>query len=127
MLSPQSEGLFHKVIVQSGGGRSDSTETVVYLNKKGTRGNLSAEDTGVQFAKIVGINTNDNEALAKLRALPAEKVLSGLNMMNANTPTYSGPMIDSSIVLTTDEVGFAQGKKKKFPYLLGALILNGGF
>jgi len=33
-------------------------------------------------------------------------------MMNANTPTYSGPMIDSSIVLTTDEVGFAQGQQK---------------
>jgi len=73
MLSPQSEGLFHKVIVQSGGGRSDSTKTVVYLNKKGTRGNLSAEDAGVQFAKSVGINTNDKEALAKLRALPAER------------------------------------------------------
>lgn len=127
MLSPQSEGLFHKVIVQSGGGRSDSTETVVYLNKKGTRGNLSAEDAGVQFAKSVGINTNDKEALAKLRALPAEKVLSELNMMNANTPTYSGPMIDSSIVLTTDEVGYAQGQQKKIPLFIGSTDFEWGF
>ena len=127
MLSPQSKGLFHKAIVQSGGGRSDSTETVVYLNKKGTKGNPSAEDAGIQFARSVGINTNDIKALAKLRALPAEKVLSGLNMMNANTPTYSGPMIDSSIVLTSDEEGFAQALQTKVPLFIGSTDFEWGF
>ena len=36
-------------------------------------------------------------------------------------------MIDSSIVLTTDEVGFAQGQQKKIPLFIGSTDFEWGF
>ncbi len=49
----------------------------------------SGEAVGVAFAEKAGIKGEDAAALAALRALPAERVVDGLNMASMMTPTYS--------------------------------------
>lgn len=127
MLSPQAKGLFHKAIVQSGGGRSESIGSVVYLDKEGQGGKPSAEQAGVAFASSVGIERGGQQALVELRALPPEKVLSGLNMASMNVPTYSGPMIDGKVVVEDDESGFKAGHQMKIPYFIGSNDFEWGF
>ncbi|MDP5029219.1 carboxylesterase/lipase family protein [Paraglaciecola sp.] len=127
MLSPQAKGLFHKAIVQSGGGRSESIGSVVYLDKEGKGAKPSAEQIGVAFATSVGIDSEGQQAMAELRALPVEKVLSGLNMASMNVPTYSGPMIDGKVVLEDDESGFTAGHQMKIPYFVGSNDFEWGF
>ena len=72
---------------------------------RGPNGPPSAEAVGVEFAKANGITGDDAAALAALRALPAEKVIAGLNMATMMTPTYAGPMIDGTIVVESVEDG----------------------
>ncbi|KXI26742.1 carboxylesterase/lipase family protein [Paraglaciecola hydrolytica] len=127
MLSPKAKGLFHKAIVQSGGGRSESNGSVVYLDKEGKGAKPSAEQIGVAFATSVGIDSEGQQAMAELRALPVEKVLSGLNMASTNVPTYSGPMIDGKVVIEDDESGFTAGHQMKIPYFVGSNDFEWGF
>ncbi|WOI36356.1 carboxylesterase family protein [Alteromonas sp. CI.11.F.A3] len=127
MLSPQAKGLFHKAIMQSGGGRSNSIGSVVYLDKPNKEGKPSAEQVGVTFAKSVGIESEGQSALAELRALPAEKVLSDLNMATMNSPTYSGPIIDGKVVVEDDETGFKAGHQVAIPIFIGSNDFEWGF
>ncbi|MBS0364107.1 MAG: carboxylesterase family protein, partial [Proteobacteria bacterium] len=71
VASPLAKGLFQRAIVESGGGRS--TEGPAPPLK-------AAEATGVAFGKSVGVEGTDAAALAKLRALPADKVTGNLTM-----------------------------------------------
>ena len=75
MTSPAASGLFQKAIVQSGGGRPN-----LLRGRPLAGGPDSAEAIGVAFAKQAGIEGTDAQALQKLRALPADALLNGLNM-----------------------------------------------
>ena len=118
MLAPQARGLFHKAIVSSGGGRAQWPQ----LHGDGTP--LSAEALGVAFAAKAGVKDGGADAL---RALPASKVLGGINMLDQEKATYSGPMIDGSIVTTDVASGFAAGKQAPVPYIIGANSNELGF
>ena len=78
LASPQARGLFHKAIAESGGSR-DSVLTARPMSKDGVDPNypVSAETIGSQFARSMGIEGTDQDALAKLRSLSAEQVLRG--------------------------------------------------
>src|SRR6202020_1071433 len=94
--SPAASGLFQKAIVQSGGGRPN-----LLRGRPLTGGADSAEAIGVAFAKQAGIEGTDAQALQKLRALPADALLNGLNMatMGAAGATYvGGPVLDGQIM-----------------------------
>jgi para-nitrobenzyl esterase len=124
MTSPLSQGLFQKAIVESGGGRTGMTPRRLHESAP----NLpSGEEVGIAFAKKNGIEGTDAAALAKLRALPAERVIDGLNMMGMGNPTYGGPMIDGKIVTGTPEEIFATGKWAKVPVMIGANSSDIGF
>src|SRR5262249_41729942 len=95
LTSPEAKGLFHKAIVESGGGRSGILPMRHIGEDSG--GQKSAESIGLAFAKSAGIEGEDRAALAALRKLPAAKLVNGLNMatMQAQGATYAGgPRID---------------------------------
>jgi para-nitrobenzyl esterase len=101
MTTTLTDGLFQRAIIESGAGRNGLSR--VYIHDKSPGGRPSAESIGVAFAKANGIEGDDPDALVKLRALPADAVVSGLNlatMMQADV-TYSGSMIDG-IILRAD-------------------------
>lgn len=77
-----ANGLYQRVIIDSGGGRNPAPPS---LSGSMPMGRPSAEETGLLFAKSVGIDGTDNEALAKLRALPAETIRGNLGMATMGT------------------------------------------
>jgi para-nitrobenzyl esterase len=126
LTSPLAKGLFHKAIIESGGGR-DGLFPARLLKTAAPGGNPSAEEVGVQFAKANGITGDDAAALAALRALPADKVVAGLNMSTMMTPTYAGPMIDGTIVVESPETALRAGRFAKVPLIAGANSADIGF
>lgn len=126
MTSPMAKGLFHKAIVESGGGRTLLLGPR-YLDKPGPQGQPSAEAVGVAFGKSVGIPGEDAAALAALRKLPADQVVAGLNMASMNTPTYAGPMVDGKVVVESPAEAYAAGRGAKVPFMAGANSADIGF
>ena len=126
LTSPLAKGLFHKAIIESGGGR-DGLFPTRYLDKAGANGHPSAENVGVDFAKANGMAGDDDTALAALRALPAEKVIAGLNMATMMTPSYAGPMVDGTIVVLPTGAALKAGRFAKVPVIAGANSADIGF
>lgn len=105
MVSSAAKGLFAKAIAASGGGR-DTWPTVA-----------AAETKGVAFATREGVKGDD---LAALRALPAEKVQGGINLLKSDEEHYSGPMTDGQIVTGDVDTLLAAGKAKDIRYIVGS-------
>jgi para-nitrobenzyl esterase len=126
MTSPTTTGLFQRAVVESGGGRNLLGGTGLHESKDGRP---SAEEIGVAFAKKNGIPGDDAEALKKLRALPSETVVGGLNMasMGEAQGTYPGPMIDGRIVTDKVETLYKEGKFQHVPMIVGANSMDIGF
>jgi para-nitrobenzyl esterase len=126
MTSPLTSGLFQRAMAQSGGGREIINATGL---GDGLNGRPSAEQIGVAFAVSKGIDFSDASALQKLRALPAESLVDGLNMMTtqAQASTFAGPMIDGRIVVERFDEIYSQGKNHKVPMLAGANNMDIGF
>ncbi|MET0322985.1 MAG: carboxylesterase family protein [Duganella sp.] len=119
MTSGLSQGLFAKAIVQSGGGRG----ALLPMRELHTDqpGLPSAESVGTAFAQAAGIDGDDAAALARLRALPAEKVVDGLNMGTMFNPTYvTGPIRDGKIVTDVPDAVIARGQQRQVPVMVGA-------
>jgi len=121
MVTPLARGLFHKAIVESGGGRAGGIMTPRSLKE--------AEAVGVAFAKAAGIEGEDASALAALRRLPAADLVRGLNMasMGQQRDTWSGPMVDGTIVAEEPETAFRAGRQARVPYMVGANGREFGF
>lgn len=117
MSSPLAQGLFHKAIIQSGGGRRLLPMPLIH---ESTPHQPSAEAAGVAFAEKAGIRGEDVAALAALRELPDKRLLEGVTMDTPSTPTYSGPMIDGQIVIATSERVMLAGRAMKIPVMAGA-------
>lgn len=126
MASPLAQGLFQKAVIESGGGR-DSALGERPLKEAGAGGQASGEAVGVAFAKKMGIAGTDAAALAALRALPAEKIVSGLNMATMFDPTYGGPLLDGKLIAEPTEVAFRRGHQAKIPIMIGANSMDIGF
>ena len=126
MTSPLAKGLFHKAIIQSGGGRT-SIGGGRYLQKTNISGLPSAEEIGMRFAAKNHITGTDAKALDALRALPAATVTDGLNMMDMGNPTYSGPLIDGKLVTAEPQDIYRAGAGMNIPLLVGATDMDIGF
>lgn len=113
MGSPAARGLFHKAIVESGGGRDKLPRMTV-----DTADALAAVKAGAAFATRAGLpRDGGGEAL---RALPARTVLGDLNLLNnRDNATYSGPMVDGRIILDDPAEMFARGETAALPLLIG--------
>jgi len=114
VVSPLARGLFHKAIVESGGGRAGGLMAPRTMSE--------AEAAGVAFAKLAGVTGDDATALAALRKLPPADLVRGLNLMTMGQQrdTYAGPMVDGRIVSEEPETAFRAGRQAKVPYLIGA-------
>lgn len=111
LTSPMAEGFFAKAVVMSGGD-----------GKTQNPGLPAVEQIGVNFATAKGIAAGDAQALDKLRALPAEQVVDGMNLASRapqNPPTYFGPFADGKLVPESG-AAFASGKFHKVPVMIGA-------
>jgi para-nitrobenzyl esterase len=126
MTSPAAVGLFQKAIVQSGGGRAS-----LLRGRPLVGGPDSAEAIGVAFAQQAGIAGTDAQALQRLRALPAESVVNGLNLASMGAPaaaTYvGGPVLDGRIMAAEPARLYAEGKAARVPLMVGANSLDIGF
>lgn len=125
MTTPLARGLFHKAIVESGGGRTNIGP--MRRVHESTPNLPSGEAVGVAFAEKAGIKGEDAAALAALRALPAERVCDRLNMASMGNPTYAGPMIDGKIVAESSEQALLAGHAMKIPVIAGANSSDIGF
>ena len=126
MTSPAAKGLFRKAIVESGGGRAVAVGR--YLRTQASGEPPSAEAVGLAFAKSVGIEGEDAASLAALRQLPAEKIVSGLNLATMFGPTtFAGPVVDGKIVVDEPETLYRAGKAAHVPLIVGANNFDIGF
>jgi len=112
LVCPAAQELFHKAIVESGGGRDDWA-----LISQQRRGRPSAVASAKAFAEGAGVKTDD---VAALRAIPAGEVLGWLSMINQQPETYSGAIVDGRLVPTDVIQAFARGRQAKVPYLIGS-------
>jgi len=110
MAIDQARGLFHKAIAQSGGGRDPWPRLGQATHRP------SAEAIGQCFAREAGLHEATPEAL---RGLPAEQLRGGLDLVNLEPDTYSGPMIDGALVSGSAAQAFAAGRQARVPLLTG--------
>lgn len=111
LTSPQAQGLFAKAVVLSGGD-----------GKSPDPGVAAVERIGANFAAAKGIGADDPHALDKLRALPADQVVDGMNLANRapqDPATYFGPFVDGKVAVDSG-AAFAAGRFAKVPVMIGA-------
>ena len=129
LVSPFAQGLFQQAIVMSGGGRAAMSNRPLD-GKSASDG--TAEDVGLAFARSADIEGADAQALARLRALPADRLLNGLRPENlkidgdirssdpANVGTsVGGPIIDGKIKLSVVDQAIRQGHAARIPVMIG--------
>lgn len=118
--SPMARGLFRRMIVQSGGGRAPLLGK--RLLRQDTPAGVSAEKAGVAFARSVSIEGEDQAALARLRALPAEKVNDGLSMVSlvfGGLARFTGPIEDGKLITADRDTAIA-ARQSAIPVLIGS-------
>lgn len=114
VTSPMTKGLFSRAVIMSGGNGQGM----------GPGGLAATEKIGLDFAAKNGIAADDPEALAKLRALSAEQVTDGLNMMalfapSAGPRTFASPFPDGKLVVDAADA-YRSGNFPKVPIMVGA-------
>ncbi len=122
LTSPLSRGLFQRAIMLSPGFPAPRA-------KAGPLTELpDAENMAVDYARSLGITGEGPEALAALRALPAEKLVEGTDheaeeaALAAGKPLIgvAGPMLDGKFVVEAPEIALAAGREAKVPVMIGA-------
>jgi len=111
LTSPLAQGLFARAAVLSGGDGGTSPAPLAFV-----------EQAGVNLAAKKGIAADDPQALDKLRALPADEVVDGMNLASrpsGDAPTYVGPFADGKLAIDSGRA-FAEGRFAKVPVMIGA-------
>jgi para-nitrobenzyl esterase len=101
MIVPDTKGLFHKAISQSGFGRSNPAPLA------------RSEQAGTAFFADLGITGDSEETLRSMRAVPLEKLTGGLGLSGA------GPIQDGKLLTIGTADAFAKGLEAKVPYMVG--------
>ena len=118
---PSAQGLFHKAIGHSSGGR-DGVLTGRPIDKENASPYypVSAETIGINFASMRGIEGTDAAALAKLRALPVVDIVGGGETDGqGGLRIYPGPILDGKFVVETAESAYKAGRQPKVPLVIG--------
>lgn len=119
VTSPMAKGLFHKAVVMSGGDGAGM----------GPNGLAQTEQTGLAFAKKMGVAADDPQALTKLRSLTAEQVTDGLSMMALFVPggerTFASPFADGKLAVDVG-AAYASGNFAHVPMMIGATSADMG-
>ncbi|MBC31821.1 MAG: carboxylesterase [Muricauda sp.] len=132
MTIPDAQGLFHKAISQSGGGR-DGVLTGRPIREENVDPfyGVSAETIGINFARKHDIEGTGAEALAQLRALSVEEIVDGGQETESEggSRIYSGPILDGELVVETAETAYKNNRQAKVPLIIGSnsAEVGGGF
>ena len=128
LTSPAAQGLFQQVVVLSGGGRDG------LLSKPmtgGTEGQPSADQIDEGFSTGLGIEGEDAETLAALRALPAATVQGDFNLNKLaevallGDQVYPGTqMVDGEIVTGQPGDILASADARAMPMIIGTTALD---
>ncbi len=122
LTSPLSRGLFQKAIIQSGGGR-DGVLTGRPVREDGVDPlyPVSAETSGVNFARRYGIEGTDADALARLRVLSVAEIIDGgrESAGQGGPLTYSGPILDGRLMVETPQSAYEAGRQARVPLMNG--------
>ena len=111
-----ARGLFTRAITESGGGHDVWPRLDADLPDK-----PSAERVGQAFGVKAGVAAGaDASTATALRAIPAAKVLGGVDLLNQPADTYSGPIADGRLVTGSPFEAFAAGRAAPVPFLVGA-------
>jgi para-nitrobenzyl esterase len=120
---PAAKGLFHKAIIESGGGR-DGVLTGRPIREENADPfyPVSAETIGINFARKHGINGTDAAALARLRSLSVEEIVDGGQESDGagGLPIYSGPILDGKLVVETAQSSYEAGRLPRVPIIIGS-------
>jgi len=123
LTSQVARGLFHKAIVESGGSR-DSVLSARPMSRDGVDPNypVSAETIGINLAHSMGIEGTDQAALAKLRALSTEQVVSGPTAQQGGSiQSYeTTPILDGKLITETAETAYKARRAPHVPLMLGS-------
>lgn len=120
VTSPLARGLFSKAVVMSGGAAENADGPKL----------ADVEKTYIDFAQSKGVAADDPHALEKLRAMSAEEITDGLNMLALFRPTsgqrtFSAPFVDGKIVVDQARA-FESGNFAHVPMLVGATSADSG-
>jgi para-nitrobenzyl esterase len=117
LMSPLARGLFAKAIIESGGGRDN-----IFPARPLSGSPRSAEAMGVRLARHLGVDGDGAAALAAMRALPARRLVDGLNMatLGANHTYVGGPILDPRLYPGAPARVFAAGGGARVPVMIGA-------
>jgi para-nitrobenzyl esterase len=111
MALPAADGLFHKVILQSGA----STGNALHLNRSPIPGILSAEEAGAEFLSSLA----PPAATAKdLRAIPAAAIVSRSDA-RSDLNGYFLPVVDGNVLPRQIGAAFRDGDVPKVAMLAG--------
>ena len=141
LVSPLAKGLFQQAIVMSGGGRAAMSNRPLHgkavsdgsaASNGSAAGNGTAEEVGLAFARSANIEGSDAQALARLRALPANRLLNGLSPENLKIngdikssdaadvgTSVGGPIIDGRIKLSVVDEAIERGQAARIPVMIG--------
>ena len=123
LTMPSAQGLFHKAIIESGGGRDGVlTGRPIREDNIDLYYPVSAETIGINFARRHGIQETDAKALTKLRELPVETIVdSGLESDPQDGKIiYPGPILDGELVVETAETAYENGRQPDIPIIIGS-------
>jgi para-nitrobenzyl esterase len=127
---PAAKNLFHKAIIESGGGRDGVlTGRPIRAENADPYYPVSAETIGINFARKHGIEGVDAAALAQLRALSVEEIVDGGREHDGDAPIYSGPILDGRLVVETAQSAYEAGRAPRVPLIIGSnsAEVPGGF
>lgn len=124
ITSPAVEaGLFHQAVILSGGGRE------ALLDRPWTPQHsfeMTASEVDTLFATSVGIIGHGQKQLDKLRAVPAEKLVGDLDLVQLlKTRLFGGtfagvPVVDGEIVQGQPQDHFLDSTAKQLPVIIGS-------
>lgn len=118
---PAAKGLFHKAIIESGGGRDGVlTGRPIRQENADPLYAVSAETIGINFARKHQITSTDGAGLAQLRSLSMEEIVDG-GQENDSTGLriYAGPILDGKLVVETAESAYMAGRQAFVPLIIG--------
>lgn len=121
LSSPMTQGMIRQAVIMSGG----AGEALMGGAPQSPAAELAAaEAVGVSFAEGKSIPADAPDALARLRALPADAVVDGMNiasMMRApgGKRTYSSPIFDGKVSVVP-LAAYREGRFNKVPVMVGA-------
>ena len=115
LASPLSKGLLHRAILESGV-CMDSLYSALRKPQNYYRNHGPGEKLGMRLTAALGVS-NDQNALASLRALPVDKLLKASRDLES---ADFGVIADGWIVPLQPVVTFANGSQARVPVLVGS-------